>query len=619
MPGNLGDFTVTPRVLVTIGWAVPVGALGALAAWLLLRLIGFITNLVFFQRVSTQLSAPGTTGHPWWLILCAPVVGGLVIGLMARFGSEKIRGHGMPEAIEAILMRRSRVAPRVAVLKPTSAAISIGTGGPFGAEGPIIMTGGALGSILAQHLHLTADERKALMVSGAAAGMAATFNAPLASVLLAVELLLFEWRPRSFLPVTCAVAVATVVRAPLLGSGPIFPVSSAGMAPTPLIDLLCVAAGIIGGLLAVVVTALVYFSEDQFARLPLHWMWWPAIGGLIIGLGGLVEPRALGVGYDVIDELLTGRATVSLIVGILVVKSLMWGLSLGSGTSGGVLAPVFMIGAALGAVEGLVFPSTSPGFWAIVGLAAVVGGVMRSPLTGVVFSLELTHAWPALVPLLIASAAAYGVSALLLRRSVLTEKIARRGYHLSREYDVDPLEVLLADEVMTSRPAVLPTTAPLPVPDAVLAATIPRPVANDDEAHQGSPASDAVERPLQRLYPVLDDQDRLAGVVTRQALVGAPSPAGHVDDLMIRDVVVVHADDTLRTVASRFAQHAITSAPVVARDDPHRLVGLVTVDHLLEGRLRDLAEEHHRERPLRPLRGRTSRRSCAGTSAGNTP
>jgi CIC family chloride channel protein len=619
MPGNLGDFTVTPRVLVTIGWAVPVGALGALAAWLLLRLIGFITNLVFFQRVSTQLSAPGTTGHPWWLILSAPVVGGLVIGLMARFGSEKIRGHGMPEAIEAILMRRSRVAPRVAVLKPTSAAISIGTGGPFGAEGPIIMTGGALGSILAQHLHLTADERKALMVSGAAAGMAATFNAPLASVLLAVELLLFEWRPRSFLPVTCAVAVATVVRAPLLGSGPIFPVSSAGMAPTPLIDLLCVAAGIIGGLLAVVVTALVYFSEDQFARLPLHWMWWPAIGGLIIGLGGLVEPRALGVGYDVIDELLTGRATVSLIVGILVVKSLMWGLSLGSGTSGGVLAPVFMIGAALGAVEGLVFPSTSPGFWAIVGLAAVVGGVMRSPLTGVVFSLELTHAWPALVPLLIASAAAYGVSALLLRRSVLTEKIARRGYHLSREYDVDPLEVLLADEVMTSRPAVLPTTAPLPVPDAVLAATIPRPVANDDEAHQGSPASDAVERPLQRLYPVLDDQDRLAGVVTRQALVGAPSPAGHVDDLMIRDVVVVHADDTLRTVASRFAQHAITSAPVVARDDPHRLVGLVTVDHLLEGRLRDLAEEHHRERPLRPLRGRTSRRSCAGTSAGNTP
>ena len=619
MPGYLGDFTVTPRVLVTIGWAVPVGALGALAAWLLLRLIGFITNLVFFQRVSTQLVAPGATGHPWWLILCAPVVGGLVIGLMARFGSEKIRGHGMPEAIEAILMRRSRVAPRVAVLKPTSAAISIGTGGPFGAEGPIIMTGGALGSILAQHLHLTADERKALMVSGAAAGMAATFNAPLASVLLAVELLLFEWRPRSFLPVTCAVAVATVVRAPLLGSGPIFPVSSAGMAPTPLIDLLCVAAGIIGGLLAVVVTALVYFSEDQFARLPLHWMWWPAIGGLIIGLGGLVEPRALGVGYDVIDELLTGRATVSLIVGILVVKSLMWGLSLGSGTSGGVLAPVFMIGAALGAVEGLVFPSTSPGFWAIVGLAAVVGGVMRSPLTGVVFSLELTHAWPALVPLLIASAAAYGVSALLLRRSVLTEKIARRGYHLSREYDVDPLEVLLADKVMTSRPAVLPTTAPLPVPDAVLAATIPRPVANDDEAHKGSPASDAVEPPLQRLYPVLDDQDRLAGVVTRQALVGAPSPTGRVDDLMIRDVVVVHADDTLRTVASRFAQHAITSAPVVARDDPHRLVGLLTVDHLLEGRLRDLAEEHHRERPLRPLRGWTSRRPCAGTSAGNTP
>jgi len=429
---HLGDFTVTPRVLITIGWAVPIGALGAGAAWVLLRLIGLITNLVFFQRVSTALVAPGSAPHPVWLVVLAPVVGGLVVGLMARYGSEKIRGHGMPEAIEAILMRRSRVEPRVAILKPVSAAVSIGSGGPFGAEGPIIMTGGAIGSILAQHLHLSADERKALMVSGAAAGMAATFNAPLASVLLAVELLLFEWRPRSFLPVAAAVATAMVVRAPLLGSAPIFPVDLGAVVASPAVDLLCVVAGVLGGLLAIAVTALVYFSEDTFARLPLHWMWWPAIGGAIIGVGGLIEPRALGVGYDVIDELLTGRATIALVVGILVVKSLIWALSLGSGTSGGVLAPVFMIGAALGALEGLVFPAVAPGFWAVIGLAAVVGGVMRSPLTGVVFSMELTHAWSALLPLLIASTAAYGVSALLLRRSVLTEKIARRGYHLSR-------------------------------------------------------------------------------------------------------------------------------------------------------------------------------------------
>jgi CIC family chloride channel protein len=603
LPSHLGDFTLSTRVLVTISWSVPIGALGAAAAWVLLRLIGLITNLVFYQRLSTELVAPGASSHPWWLVLSAPMVGGLVIGLMARFGSEKIRGHGMPEAIEAILMRRSRVEPRVAVLKPTSAAVSIGTGGPFGAEGPIIMTGGALGSILAQHLHLSADERKALMVSGAAAGMAATFNAPLASVLLAVELLLFEWRPRSFLPVTCAVAVATIVRAPLLGSAPIFPVDLGGAQPTPLVDLLCVAAGIIGGLLAVAVTALVYFSEDQFARLPLHWMWWPAIGGLIIGVGGLIEPRALGVGYDVIDELLTGRATLSLIVGILVVKSLIWGLSLGSGTSGGVLAPVFMIGAALGAVEGLVFPPSGPGFWAIVGLAAVVGGVMRSPLTGVVFSLELTHAWSALVPLLIASAAAYGVSALLLRRSVLTEKIARRGYHLSREYDVDPLEVLLADEVMFSHPAFLTPTTSMPPPGELLAATVDRrglePGAGLDRASGRDGAAMAVTAPLQRLYPVVDD-GRLLGVVTRQALVARGDAVDAAAGLLISDPLVVYADDTLRSVASHFARHAITAAPVVTRANPDQLVGLITVEHLLDGRLHDLAEEHHRERPLGP-------------------
>ncbi|WP_338051240.1 chloride channel protein [Pseudonocardia acidicola] len=286
VPRHLGDFTLTPRVLVTIAWALPIGAVGAIAAWALLRLIGAITNLVFYQRLSVEMVAPGAAPHPAWLILLAPVAGGLLVGLMARYGSEKIRGHGMPEAIEAILMRRSRVEPRVAVLKPLSAAVSIGSGGPFGAEGPIIMTGGALGSILAQHLHLTADERKALMVSGAAAGMAATFNAPLASVLLAVELLLFEWRPRSFLPVTAAVAVAVAVRSPLLGSAPIFPVGMPGIALTPAVDLLCVVAGIAGGMLAVAVTALVYFSEDCFARLPLHWMWWPAIGGAIIGVGG---------------------------------------------------------------------------------------------------------------------------------------------------------------------------------------------------------------------------------------------------------------------------------------------------------------------------------------------
>jgi H+/Cl- antiporter ClcA/CBS domain-containing protein len=602
---HLGDFTLNRRVLVTAALALPIGAIGAVAAWVLQMLIGLITNVVFFQRVETTLVAPGAAAHPAILILAAPVVGGLVVGLMARYGSEKIRGHGMPEAIEAIVMRRSRVEPRVAVLKPVSAAVSIGTGGPFGAEGPIIMTGGALGSILAQHLHLTADERKALMVGGAAAGMAATFNAPMASVLLAVELLLFEWRPRSFVPVVAAVAVATVVRAALLGGGPIFPVDALTTAPTPLADLLSVGAGVIGGLLAVALTALVYLSEDAFMRLPIHWMWWPAIGGVVIGVGGLIEPRALGVGYDVIDELLTGRATLALIVGILIVKALIWGLSLGSGTSGGVLAPIFMIGGAIGALEGQFFPHVGPGFWSVVGLAAIVGGVMRSPLTGVVFSLELTRDWPALLPLLIASVSAYAVSALILRRSVLTERIARRGFHLSREYDVDPLAVLFTDEVMHASPATLRCEDPLPLAPPALEAVVPRRASCDHPV--------GARAPLQRLFPVLDDAGRLVGVAPRQALV-TPVPGAHtIGDVVIGTPVVVHADDTLREVASRFAQTAVSAAPVVARDDPGRLLGLVTVEQLLDGRLRDFAEEHHRERSL-GLRSRRPRELAAGVA-----
>ena len=456
MSTRLADFVVDRRMLLMAVLAAPIGALAAGAAWCLLRLIGLVTNLVFYQRWAVDLVAPGAQHHPWWLVLGAPVAGGLVVGIMARLGSEKIRGHGMPEAIEAILTQGSRVEPKVAVLKPISAAISIGTGGPFGAEGPIIMTGGALGSILAQHLHLTADERKILLVSGAAGGMAATFNSPLASILLAVELLLFEWRPRSLVPVTAAVVVATMVRQVILGGDAVFPVAVHVTQMHWKIDVLALVTGACGAAVAIIATRLVYLSEDAFSRLPIHWMWWPAIGGVVIGAGGLIEPRALGVGYDVINALLTGQATMSLIVGILIVKTAIWSLSLGSGTSGGVLAPVFMIGGALGALVGQWFPVVFPGFWAILGLAAVVGGVMRSPLTGIVFTLELTHAWPALFPLIIASTTAYAASVLMLDRSVLTEKIARRGLHLTRDYTTDPLEAFFVEEVMHVEPPLVP-------------------------------------------------------------------------------------------------------------------------------------------------------------------
>ncbi|HET9721198.1 MAG TPA: chloride channel protein [Solirubrobacteraceae bacterium] len=601
---RLGDFALRPRSIVITAAAVPLGALSAVVAYALLRLIGLITNLIFYQRLNTRLVAPGAHHNQGWVVLLAPVVGGLIVGLMARYGSEKIRGHGMPEAIESILVGGSRVAPRVALLKPISAALAIGTGGPFGAEGPIIMTGGAFGSLLAQFFELTADERKTLLVAGAAGGMAATFNAPLASVLLAVELLLFEWRPRSFIPVAAAVAAATITRGPLLGTHPIFAVH-ATLHLHLSVYLLCVVAGLLGGLLAVLATVLVYASEDGFGRLPIHWMWWPAIGGLIVGVGGLIEPRALGVGYDVIRELLRGQAPLSLIIGILVVKTLIWSLSLGSGTSGGVLAPTFMIGGALGALEAQVFPHVAGGFWSLVGLAAVVGGVMRSPLTGIVFSLELTHEWGALLPLMIASSAAYALSVLILKRSVLTEKIARRDMHLTREYTIDPLEVLFVRDVMSRETVRFHALTPL----AEAAAGF---VSGQRQARD--------RHHRQRLYPVLDEQDRLVGVITRREMLDAAlAPvAGDavVGDRMLGEPVVAYPDLTLREAANLMAERGVTRVPVVDREHPERLHGIVTLADLLAARLVDLEEDRVTQRILRIRRANRVRPQ---TSAAEDP
>jgi len=581
---HLGDFTVTPRMLLITALALPVGAVSALVAWLLLRLIGLITNAVFYQRFGTALVAPGATHHNPVLVLFAPVVGGLVIGLMARYGSEKIRGHGMPEAIEAILMGGSKVQPRVAVLKPVSSAIAIGTGGPFGAEGPIIMTGGAIGSLFAQFLHLTADERKVLLVSGATAGMAATFNAPLASVILAVELLLFEWRPRSLVPVAAAVAVASVVRQPLLGAGALFP-SVGAFHLTASTYLLCVVSGLVSGLLAIVATAMVYASEDAFGRLPIHWMWWPAIGGLVIGVGGLIVPQALGVGYNIISMELTGSIGLGLVVGILVVKTLIWSFSLGSGTSGGVLAPIFMIGGALGSLESHVFGQVGPGFWALLGLAGVIGGVMRSPFTGVVFAMELTHRYDAILPLIIGAVTAFAVSVLLLKRSVLTEKIARRGYHLTREYDVDPLEILFVGEVMSAD--VLEFEIDLTVGEALTAI--------------GAPSDDG-NGWRQRLYPVVGPDGELEGLVTRRDLFTANTEGDgstRLGELMRDAVVLTHADQTLRHVAELMAESEVSRIPVIDRADEGRVVGIVSLSQLLAGRQRDRMEARERERTFR--------------------
>jgi len=587
----LGDFTTTLRVIPISLAAVPIGFACALAAVVLVRLISFFTNLFFYQRWSTDSVSPAGT-HLGPLIVLVPVIGALIIGVMARYGSEAIRGHGIPEAIESILMNGSRVAPRLAVLKPVSAAISIGSGGPFGAEGPIIMTGGAIGSLVAQFFHLSSTERKTLLVAGAAGGMSATFASPVSAVLLAVEILLFEWKPRSVIPVVLASATAAAARRYLLGPGPLFPAVAHSYAYSAPVLLCCGLAGLFAGVLATLLTHSVYRAEDAFARLPIHWMWWPAIGGLVIGLGGLVFPQALGVGYDLIGALIQGQATIKIILGILVVKWIIWAVSLGSGTSGGVLAPLLMIGGALGGAEALIFPDAGAGFWPLVGMGAMLGGTLRAPLASIVFAFEVTHDGGALLPLLIATGVAYGTTVLTLDRSILTEKISRRGYHLSCEYAIDPLEILFVREVMRSNIAALRADMTL----ETLASAV-------NTGHRRS----------QRLLPVVDGEGRLVGVLTRSDIRKAlEQHDGDRSRILLGQLarpnpVEAFPDEPLRVVVQRMAETGITRLPVVehtATPSAHRLVGVVALSDLLKARAHQLDEEHHRERVLSVLPGR---------------
>jgi chloride channel protein, CIC family len=576
----LGDFTTTARVLPISALAVVIGVFAAYVAAVLLKLIGFFTNLFFFQRFETTLVSPA--GHHLGpFVILIPVAGALAIGIMARYGSEKIRGHGIPEAIEAILMNGSRIEPKIALLKPISAAISIGSGGPFGAEGPIIMTGGAFGSLIAQFFHLTSAERKTLLVAGAAAGMSATFAAPVASVLLGVELLLFEWKPRSLIPVALASITAAALRRHILGMGPMFPVPphAAAIGFSGLAG--CIVVGLLAGVLSALLTELVYASEDAFAKVPIHWMWWPALGGFVIGIGGYIFPQALGVGYDVIGNLLQGDTPVRILVGVLVVKSIIWAVSLGSGTSGGVLAPLLMIGGALGGLEARLLPFEGVGFWPLVSMGAILGGTMRSPLTAVVFALELTHDVNVMLPLLLAVTIAHGFTVLVLKRSILTEKISRRGYHLSREYAIDPLEIIFAREVVRTGVVALPADA---TADSVAVALDKR----------------GDVRYAQRLFPVIDADRRLVGVVTRGGLRLwlANAGAGAVQTLgnaIERKPVVAYADEPLRIVVFRMAETGLTRLPVVSREDG-TLVGMLALTDLLTARSRVLEAEQRRER-----------------------
>ncbi|TAL73247.1 MAG: chloride channel protein [Burkholderiaceae bacterium] len=568
-----GDFSRNDRLVLLSIFGIVIGGISTIGAYVLFAAIRFFTNLFFYQTVSVAPHSPADNHLGAWVIV-VPAIGGLIAGLMARFGSEQIRGHGIPEALESILFGKSRMSVKVALLKPLSSGIVIGSGGPFGAEGPIIMTGGAAASLLAQRFSLTSAERKALLVAGACAGMTAVFGTPLAAVLLAVELLLFELRPRSLLPVTLACTVAGFLRPVWTQGGPLF--AMATPEPSAAAIASCIAAGLASGALSSAMTNSLYFIEDSFNRLRLHWMWWPALGGLVIGLGGYLEPRALGVGYDVIGDVLANHLALTAVAALLVVKTIIWLVALGSGTSGGVLAPLMMIGAGLGCVMGPWLPGGDVRMWALVCMAATLAGTMRAPLMAVVFAFGLTHDANAFLPTLLGCAVAYGFTVIFMPRSILTEKIARRGHHIYREYSVDPMEQGFVEDVMTRNVTAIPADM-----------TVARALTTFFGATQ-----------TQRAYPVVQD-GRFMGMVDR-------SPFQHLDaQAATTPVAALVANQPLeyalpsencRAVASRMAAFGLQRMAVIESPESHRLLGIVSRSDLLKPVEHLHEEESRRER-----------------------
>jgi CIC family chloride channel protein len=521
-----------------------------------------------------------------WLAIFMPVLGGLIVGLIARYASPKVRGHGMPEAVEVIVFQGGKVQPRVAILKPLATAISIGSGGPFGAEGPVIITGGAVGSVMGQLLPITASERTALMVAGASAGMAAAYSCPMSATLLAVEMLLFEWRPRSLIPVAIACITAGALRRLLLGTGPIFP-----MPPTTTVmhHAAMFGALVVGALAALLATGMsrtVHFCESMFEKLPIHWMWWPALGGIVIGIGGLIYPRSLGVGYDVIRELLNQQVTWGLLAGVLLVKTTIWMVALGSETAGGVFAPLLMMGAALGVAAGHWLVPISQGAWAVVGMTSIIAAALGAPLAAAMFAVELTHNGGLMLPVLLGCVTAYAISVLLQPRSMLTESLSRKGLHLTREYGVDPLETVMVREVMHTSVFALPVSATRQ--DAIDWL--------EKMNHRGAEAW----AHWQRIFPLVEEDGHLEAILTRGQMITVAKEGGPDVPLLksgIESPTVMGPWETLRSAAEKMAELKLRSFPVV--DDDGGLLGILNIEDLLEARGKASMRDRERKRVLR--------------------
>lgn len=573
---------VDGRTLAVCALALGLGGAAALLAEVLRALMALVTNLAFFGRVSADSSSPAGNHLGLWVIVI-PIIGGLIVGLMARFGSTAIRGHGIPEVIEKVLYGESRIPARVMFLKPLSAAIAIGTGGPFGAEGPIIATGGALGSIVGQFLRVTADERKILLACGAAAGMAATFGSPVSAVLLSVELLLFEYRPRSLIPVALAAAVAAGVRIAFNGSAPVFAVPTMST-PSGGALMVYVVIGALVGLAGVGVSRITYMIEDLFEKLPIHWMWWPAIGALAVGVIGYFAPRTLGVGYENITGALGGSIVGGALVILVVMKFLSWSIYLGSGTSGGTMAPLFTIGAGIGALLGAsavaAIPAAhvDPRVAALVGMAAIFAAAAHAPLASIVLAFEMTRQPLGLLPLLGGCAAAYLISLLLSKNSIMTERLARRGSPVRHEYAADHLSHVLVRDVAARDVVTLGA--------AELASEAWERIESVGHSHRG--------------FPVIDDNGSLIGVVTERSLRTGGSATVH--SLISRPPAVVYEDNTLREAADHMVIEKVGRLPVVSRDAPRVVTGIISRSDLLtahEPRLRAARETQRARTPLR--------------------
>jgi len=564
--------------------ATGLGVVSGFVAPALTHLIGFVTNLSFYGRISTSFVSPAGNSLGVWVV-GVPVVGGIIVGLMARFGSKAIRGHGIPEAMEQVLENSSRIPARITFLKPVSAAISIGTGGPFGAEGPIIATGGALGSVLGQMLSTTAAERKTLLAAGAAAGMAAIFGSPISAVLLAIELLLFEFRARSFVPVALAATTAAGMRIKFEGAGAIFPMPNFEPVSLPALAMYAV-IGIIVGILAVGVTRAVYWIEDMFEYLPIHWMWWPAIGGIAVGIVGYFAPRTFGVGYDNISEIVSNQLPLRVIAFLTAMKFVSWVISLGSGTSGGTLAPLLTIGGGTGNLLGVFIASVVPvagidvRVAALVGMASMFAGASRALLTSVVFAFETTLQPNGLLPVLAGSTLAFLVARLLMQNSIMTEKIARRGLRIPQDYDPDAFMHTTVGTIMDMN------AKPLH-PDGKLSELADL-IARHDPAISSCQA-----------WPLVESSGKLAGIITRGDLVRALEKPG-AENLTLLEagsstLVVAYPDEVVHDAVARMLTHGIRRLPVVSRTDPKKLAGLVSHTNLLSIRLKSHQQETERE------------------------